>query len=79
MRNNPLEKCEHSDVDHLEYQRGIWTSEIANFHPCNSHKVYDCFTLLTIISHQKLKNWLTSIIWNAFILKNGNSMYKYLV
>ena len=31
------------------------------------------------MSHQTLKNRLTSIIRNAFIFKNGNRRYKYLV
>ena len=33
----------------------------------------------TTIPHQKLKDRLTSIIRNAFIFKNGNRRYKYLV
>ena len=37
--------------------------------------VIDPFT----IPHQKLKERLTSIIRNAFIFKNGNRRYKYLV
>ena len=36
-------------------------------------------TLYTTITHQKLKNRLTSINRNAFIFKNGNRIYKYLV
>ena len=36
-------------------------------------------TLYTTIPHQKLKDRLTSIIRNAFIFKNGNRRYKYLV
>ena len=36
-------------------------------------------TLYTTIPQQKLKNRLSSIIRNAFIFKNGNRRYKYLV
>ena len=38
-----------------------------------------CSTLYTTIPHQKLKDRLTSIIRNAFIFRNGNRRYKYLV
>ena len=37
------------------------------------------FVQYTTIPHQKLKERLTSIIRNAFIFKNGNRRYKYLV
>ena len=40
---------------------------------------FDFSTLYTTIPHQKLKDRLTSIIRNAFIFKNGNRRYKYLV
>ena len=36
-------------------------------------------TYFTTIPHQKLKERLTSIIRNAFIFRNGNRRYKYLV
>ena len=42
-------------------------------------KSFDFSTLYTTIPHQKLKDRLTSIIRNAFIFKNGNRRYKYLV
>ena len=44
-----------------------------------SIKSFDFSTLYTTIPHQKLKDRLTSIIQNAFIFKNGNRRYKYLV
>ena len=44
-----------------------------------SIKSFDFSTLYTTIRHQKLKDRLTSIIRNAFIFKNGNRRYKYLV
>ena len=43
------------------------------------NKSFDFSTLYTTIPHQKLKERLTSIIRNAFIFKNGNRRYKYLV
>ena len=49
------------------------------FNHVTSIKSYDCSTLYTTIPHQKLKDRLTSIIQNAFIFKNGNRRYKYLV
>ena len=49
------------------------------FNPVTSIKCFDFYTLYTTIPHQKLKGRLTSIIWNAFIFKNGNRRYKYLV
>ena len=42
-------------------------------------KSFDFSTFHTTIPHQKLKERLTSIIRYAFILKNGNRRYKYLV
>ena len=42
-------------------------------------KSFDFSTLYTTLPHQKLKDRLTSIIQNAFIFKNGNRRYKYLV
>ena len=36
-------------------------------------------TLYSTIFHQKLKDRLTNIIRNAFIFKNGNRRYKYLI
>ena len=50
-----------------------------NFQPCYKHQVLWFFTLYTTIPHKKLKDSLTSIIRNAFIFRNGNSRYKYLV
>ena len=44
-----------------------------------SIKSSDFSTLYTTIPHQKLKDRPTSIIRNAFIFKNGNLRYKYLV
>ena len=49
------------------------------FNHVTSIKSFDFSTLYTTIPHQKLKDRLTSIIRNAFILKNGNRRYKYLV
>ena len=49
------------------------------FHHVTSIKSFDFSTLYTTIPHQKLKERLTSIIRNAFIFKNGNRRYKYLV
>ena len=46
--------------------------------PRTSIKCFD-FTLYTTIPHHKSKNRLTSIILNAFIFKNGNRSYKFLV
>ena len=40
---------------------------------------FDFSTLNTTIPHQKLKDRLTRIIRHAFIFKNGNLRYKYLV
>ena len=40
---------------------------------------FDFSTLYTTVPHQKLKERLTTIIRNAFIFKNGNRRYKYLV
>ena len=50
-----------------------------NFNHVTSIKSFDFSTLYTTIPHQKLKDRLTSIIRNAFIFKNGNRRYKYLV
>ena len=44
-----------------------------------SIKSFDFSTLYTTIPHQKSKDRLTSIVRNAFIFKNGNRRYKYLV
>ena len=44
-----------------------------------SIKSIDFSTLYTTIPHLKLKDRLTSIIQNAFIFKDGNLRYKYLV
>ena len=49
------------------------------FNHITSIKSFDFSTLYTTIPHQKLKERLTSIIRNAFIFKNGNRRYKYLV
>ena len=49
------------------------------FNRVTSIKYFDFSTLYTTIPHQKLKDRLTSIIRNAFIFKNGNRRYKYLV
>ena len=49
------------------------------FNHLTSIESFDCSTLYTTILHQKLKDRLTSIIRNAFMFKNGNRRYKYLV
>ena len=49
------------------------------FNHVTSIKSFDLSTLYTTIPHQKLKDRLTSIIRNAFIFKNGNRGFKYLV
>ena len=49
------------------------------FNRVTSIKSFDFSTLYTTTPHQKLKDRLTSIIQNAFICKNGNRRYKYLV
>ena len=49
------------------------------FNHVTSIKSFDFSTLYTTIPHQKLKERLTSIIRHAFIFKNGNRRYKYLV
>ena len=49
------------------------------FNHVTSIKSFDLSTLYTTIPHQKLKDRLTSITRNAFIFKNGNRRYKYLV
>ena len=49
------------------------------FNRVTSIKSFDFSTLYTTIPHQKLKDRLTSIIRKAFIFKNGNRRYKYLV
>ena len=49
------------------------------FNHVTSIKSFDFSTLYTTILHQKLKDILTSIIRNAFIFRNGNRRYKYLV
>ena len=49
------------------------------FNHVTSIKSFDFSTLYTTIPHQKLKERLTRIIRNAFIFKNGNRRYKYLV
>ena len=49
------------------------------FNCVTSIKSFDFSTLYTTIPHQKLKDRLTSIIRNAFIFRNGNRRYKYLV
>ena len=49
------------------------------FNHVTSIKSFDFSTLYTTIPHKKLKERLTSIIRNAFIFKNGNRRYKYLV
>ena len=49
------------------------------FNRVTSIKSFDFSTLYTTIPHQNLKDRLTSIIRNAFIFKNGNRRYKYLV
>ena len=60
----------------------IYFTLTSNCFPINhvtSIKSFDFSTLYTTIPHQKLKDRLTSIIRNAFIFKNGNRRYKYLV
>ena len=49
------------------------------FNHVTSIKSVEFSTLYTPISHQKLKGRLTSMTRNAFIFKNGNRRYKYLV
>ena len=49
------------------------------FNHVTSIKSFDFSTLYTTIPHQKLKDRLTSIIRNAFIFRNGNRKYNYLV
>ena len=49
------------------------------FSHVTSIKSFDFSNLNTTIPHQKLKDILTSIIRNAFIFKNGNRRYKFLV
>ena len=49
------------------------------FNNVTSIKSFDFSTLYTTIPHQKLKDRLASIIRNAFIFRNGNRRYKYLV
>ena len=49
------------------------------FNHVTSIKSFDFSTLYTTIPHQKLKDRLTCIIRNAFIFRNGNRRYKYLV
>ena len=53
--------------------------EHSTFKSVTINKSFDFSTLYTTIPHQKLKDRLTSIIRNAFIFKNGNRRYKYLV
>ena len=52
---------------------------VPTFNHITSIKSFDFSTLYTTIPHHKLKDRLTSIIRNAFIFKNGNRRYKYLV
>ena len=49
------------------------------FNHVPSIKYFDFSTLYKTIPNQKLKDRLTSIIRNAFIFKNGNRRYRYLV
>ena len=49
------------------------------FNHVTSIKSFDFSTLYTTIPHQKLKDRLTSIIRNAYIFRDGNRKYKYLV
>ena len=51
----------------------------STFNHVTSIKSLDFSALYTTIPHHKLKNRLTIIIRNAFIFKNGNRRYKYLV
>ena len=44
-----------------------------------SIKSFDFSTLYTTIPHQKLKDKLANIIRNAFMFRNGNRRYKFLV
>ena len=79
LRNSLLKKWDQTDVG--EFKGDIGTYLISNFQPCynvQASSLLDFWTLYTTIPRQKLKNRLTSIIWNAFI-KNGNRIYKYLV
>ena len=57
-------------LEHLIYQ---------TFNHVTSIKSFDFSNLYTTIPHQKLKDRFSSIIRNAFIFKNGNRRYKYLV
>ena len=49
------------------------------FNHVTSITSFDFSTLYTTIPRQKLKDRVTSIIRNAFIFKNSNGRYKYLV
>ena len=49
------------------------------FNPVTSIKSFDFSTLYATIPQKKLKDRLTTIIRNAFIFKNGNRRYKYMV
>ena len=49
------------------------------FSQVTSIKSFDFSTLYTTIPHQKLKDRLASIIRNAFIFRNGNRKYEYVV
>ena len=49
------------------------------FNRVTSIKSFDFSTLYTTMPRQKLKDRLNSIIRTAFIFKNGNRRYKYLV
>ena len=57
-------------LDHLKSPNFILVTNIKSF---------DFSTLYTTIPHQKLKSRLATIIRNAFLHKNGNRRYKYLV
>ena len=58
---------------------GDLINQYVAFNHVTSIKSFDFSTLYTAIPHQKWKERLTSIIRNAFIFKNGNRIYKYLV
>ena len=50
-----------------------------NFNLITNIKSFDFSTLNTTLPNHKLKSRLASIIRNAFLHKNGNRRYKYLV
>ena len=69
----------HFNIDRYQVCAHECTFKSPTFNRVTSIKSFDFSTLYTTIPHQKLKDRLTSIIRNAFIFKNGNRRYKYLV